>query len=480
MAKVISIFNRLGTGGGGKIKAVYARMNMLSEVEGHQPILLVMEHNPKFREIFLELQSTGAIRPGVAMFSLPEYLGLHAPSNIAAAKLPAYDETSEKKGQKVYLLGGKQVMLDKYKATTQGMVTRRSYTVGADSTTIVLIDDVPFQKTTQGADGVVETTDFGGGVPVRSFRLKGNEYLGGRNLLSRKFYRTRRALEVSLFQMIPWDDSLAFFDGITSAYLAQAINGPRALFLHADHRAPDGSIVGRSQDLIEKFPGEAIITATEVHKQQMLADLIPAAEIHVIPHICEVPRFDPVPRRNIVTVSRLELAGKPIHECIDAFSKVADEFPEVDYLIYGDGAGHAQLQDRIGQLGMAGRVRLMGYTQKPLEVFQGALASIYPTLTEGFGLSILEALSCGCPVLSYDVNYGPREMIDPGRNGELVPAGRIDEIAAAMRTIIRNAKTYGEGTPHRLDRYSARAYRQNYLQVIDRLMDLRQPVAPIG
>ena len=119
-------------------------------------------------------------------------------------------------------------------------------------------------------------------------------------------------------------------------------------------------------------------------------------------------------------------------------------------------------------------MKLAGYTDNPLEVFHNAIASVYPTTTEGFGLSILEALSKGCPVLTYDVNYGPREMVKPGVNGELVARGDIPQIADAMRRILRQPAQYQQGTTVGLERYSRQAYLDNYRTLVTGLAQKRR------
>ena len=111
-------------------------------------------------------------------------------------------------------------------------------------------------------------------------------------------------------------------------------------------------------------------------------------------------------------------------------------------------------------------MQLVGYTAEPQTIFQGALASVYPTTTEGFGLSILEALSDGCPVITYDVNYNPREMNNAGKNGELVPPGDIAEIAEAMRRVLMEPERYQRNTSSGLERYTRQAYISNYRDLI--------------
>ncbi|MGG0741583.1 glycosyltransferase [Niallia taxi] len=70
---------------------------------------------------------------------------------------------------------------------------------------------------------------------------------------------------------------------------------------------------------------------------------------------------------------------------------------------------------------------LKGFTDNKTEVFQKAACSIMTSKSEGFGLSILESLAAGTPVVSYNIKYGPKDMIYDDKNGYLVKD--IDELA---------------------------------------------------
>lgn len=472
MTPVLSLFERIGLGGGGKVKAVYQRMNALAEMDEMDPILLNLNHSLRQKLNFAALQAQGTLAPRVRTMTVPEACYAAA---LAAGVAPYSDfpetDRCEITGQKtLHFQNDTVVMTDKTKATSIGQMTIRSVPHKDGERVYALLDGVVHQLVQTNADGTTETTDFVKSLPVRWVKTKGRTFVIARNLITGKICRMPRVYDQNVFEMIDLQNSVVFFDGVTSAYLAPVTKGKRALFLHADHRGPDGAIVPRSKYLIENFKGDAIITSTEVHKAQIEQDVTPAAAVHVIPHYCETRDFGATERRDLVTVSRLELIGKPIHECIEAFCRIKDEFPCVNYLIYGVGSGHKRLADQITALGCEDRIRLAGYTNAPLEVFQKALVSVYPTTTEGFGLSILEALANGCPVISYDVNYGPREMIVSGKNGELVAHGDIEAIAAAMRRVLLNPQLYCNGTQHGLHRYRREAYLANYRGIVGKLL----------
>jgi len=471
LTRVFSIFERIGMGGGGKVKAVYHRMNALSEMAEFDPVLLNLDHSPSQKLNFAALVANGTIAPRVNLLTLPEACFSAAVSAGVRPYdgFPVFDEKEVSGTKTIYTHRGVAVMEDRTKETPIGVLTKRKVFDLQGERVFTFLGGALHQGVQCNADGTVETTDYVQSLPIRWVKTQRRKFVIGRNLITGTICRMERVYVQNLVEMINCLETVVFFDGVTSAYLASSIKSPRALFLHADHRSPAGGIVPRSKFLIENFKGEAIITSTNVHKARIEADVLPAAPVHVIPHFCESAPASQTTRRNLVTVSRLELTGKPIPECIEAFCRIKDAFPDVDYLIYGVGRGEEALERQIDRLNCGDRVKLAGYTTDPLAVFRGALASIYPTTTEGFGLSILEALSNGCPVITYDVNYGPREMITPGSNGQLVPPGDIEAIARAMQEVLRAPQQYQRATLTGLERYTRAAYLANYRSFVEAL-----------
>ena len=126
------------------------------------------------------------------------------------------------------------------------------------------------------------------------------------------------------------------------------------------------------------------------------------------------------PRKNLVRLIEAFARGAPSHFKLILVGKRGWLFDD----IYA--APH--------RFGVTERVRFLGYVPPDdlVSLFNNACAFLFPSLYEGFGLVVLEALSCGCPVLTSDVSSLPEVV---GKAGILVNPYRVDEIAAGIRKL---------------------------------------------
>lgn len=474
--RIICIVPRLGASvGGGKMNAVFKRMNLLADRPNTQVTLLNLQHGVNQRVIFGQLKADGVFDDRVehrTLYELCTPQGFVSPGDKVVA-LPPYDTTQSQSGAKTrisYLQGDTLVMRDTVEDTVAGPLTIRQVLTDPDrDIRFKYLGKTLVEGLARFGDGFVDKQYFVGGQLVCETRHENRAFLYADCALTGKRYRTETAFQKGLVEHGFPENAVVFVDGITTAYLSRHIPARKVLFLHADHRAPGGEVVPRSRFLIENFDGDAIVTATHVHKARLEAETRHAAPIRVIPHYTDIRPRPPQTRQHLCTVSRLDLEGKPIHQCIEAFNRIKHLIPDCNYLIYGSGIGQARLDQQIRHLGCEDRVFLMGFTDQPGDVFARSLLSLAPTMTEGFGLALLESLTHGCPVISYDVDYGPRELIRPGSNGELVRPGDIDGIARAILKVVAARDAYGAACHDSVQRYSFDVYRDNYLRLIDDL-----------
>ena len=95
---------------------------------------------------------------------------------------------------------------------------------------------------------------------------------------------------------------------------------------------------------------------------------------------------------------------------IDVIKKISEEVPKLRVTIIGDGPSHNWLKAEIERTGLGEKVNLLGTTDNVYQFYGRASVMVQTSRWEGFGMTILEAMSCGIPVVAFH-NYGPDEII---------------------------------------------------------------------
>lgn len=472
--RVVCILPRLaGKIGGGKVNAIFRRMNLLADRAKTTVTLLNVTHGCNQKIAFAELVHNGILDPRIEHRSLFEFCHRQSfPATGHEPKPPEWDRQKRKQSNTqdiVYFSGQTPVMRDRLKVTAGGLVTIRTIKTPGRKSRLKYLGGCLVEQRDEISEEETHIIAFTDGTACCRARYRNKMFASATDFRLGQTFHNEAIYHRSLVERLLPQDCVVFVDGITTAYLSPAIHRPKALFLHADHRRANGSVLKRSRSRIDAFDGDAIVTATNVHKRRLEVDTRHATPIRVIPHYTTVTPQPTDRRAHVCTVSRLDLAGKPIHHCIEAFIRIMHLIPDCNYLIYGRGRGRARLQQLIDHHGCGDRVRLMGATENPAEVFSQSLFSLAPTLTEGFGLTLLESLTCGCPVISYDVDYGPRELIIPRRNGELVAPGDTDALAQAILKLHRHHDHYAAACEATAAAYSFDVYKSRYHALIDDL-----------
>ena len=224
--------------------------------------------------------------------------------------------------------------------------------------------------------------------------------------------------------------------GIGQAILQNCAPARVGIVVHADHYSvgstDDRNILWNnyyeySFDMSRHI--SFFITSTNAQRDLMRAQFekytgeVP--EIRTIPvGSLEHLRYPDTARKpfSIVTASRLA-SEKHVDWVIEACVKAKREIPELTLDIYGEGSEQQRLLELIRENQADGYIRLMGQYDMT-DVYRNYELYLSGSTSEGFGLSLMEAVGSGLPIIGFDVPYGNPTFIDDGRNGYLIP---VDE-----------------------------------------------------
>jgi glycosyltransferase involved in cell wall biosynthesis len=166
----------------------------------------------------------------------------------------------------------------------------------------------------------------------------------------------------------------------------------------------------------------------------------------------------------VVSVGRLSEA-KNFSLLVSAFELLRAEQP-ARLIIVGDGPLREALKARIARSPFADAIDLPGFRDNPLAFMSRADLFVMSSNWEGFGNVLAEALACGAPAVATDCPHGPREILEGGRYGRLVPVGDVRALATAMADVLDDppdAQHQRQGAQRfRLDRST-----DDYLNLLD-------------
>lgn len=120
-----------------------------------------------------------------------------------------------------------------------------------------------------------------------------------------------------------------------------------------------------------------------------------------------------------------------------AFRSVVDQLPETSLLLLGDGPMRAYLEDTVDNLDLAQNVRFAGWRTDVMDILPSTDLFVIASEWEGFGLSLLEAMSFSLPIVATDVGGIPEVVLD-GQTGWLVKSRDSDALAGSILAALRS------------------------------------------
>lgn len=177
----------------------------------------------------------------------------------------------------------------------------------------------------------------------------------------------------------------------------------------------------------------------------------------------------------ILIVSRLG-PRKGLEDLIACARLVVTRFPQIRFYIAGDGPYRGQIQRAIKSSNLMENVILLGHVkdrQRLVGLYQEAIVFVHPAHYEGLPTVLLEAMSCGRPVVATAVS-GTLDVVEDGINGLLVPSHCPKQMADAIFHILDNpvlGKQLGIAARKTIkDYFSWQGISQNYLAIYERLV----------
>lgn len=150
-------------------------------------------------------------------------------------------------------------------------------------------------------------------------------------------------------------------------------------------------------------------------------------------------------KKCIIYIARIEREIKRPHLLVEAFAKVAKDFPDWKVEIWGLRKYpdyDAEIENFIAEQGIEDQVKLMGYGDNVEEIYRHADIQAFPSKGEGFSLALADAMALGLPEIGFKDAYSVNELIRDGYNGFLVKdveefAKRLGELMSDKELRIR-------------------------------------------
>ncbi|KPI22780.1 glycosyl transferase group 1 [Actinobacteria bacterium OK074] len=227
--------------------------------------------------------------------------------------------------------------------------------------------------------------------------------------------------------------------GLNLHLARQTRRGP--LLVGQEHLTLEGHSPELRRELRGAYPRlDALTTTTEADARAYRRTMrLPGVRVEAVPNPVPAPPVAPADGSAKWVVAAGRLAPVKRYDLlVKAFDKVRAERPDWRLRIYGGGKQKDKLRALIDRLGLYNHVYLMGPAH-PIEPewAKGSIAAVTSS-TESFGMTIVEAMRCGLPVVSTDCPHGPGEIIDDGVDGRLVKTGSVRAIAAGLLELIND------------------------------------------
>ncbi|MBI5587430.1 MAG: glycosyltransferase family 4 protein [Deltaproteobacteria bacterium] len=230
--------------------------------------------------------------------------------------------------------------------------------------------------------------------------------------------------------------------------IAGRLSGRRPVVVRTRHLA----LPITSKITYSRFP-HRVVTVSEHVRRYLVEDKgISKDRVVTVPTGIDLERFDPSSapdalraelglsaRELVVGTVAILRRKKGHHILLDAIPSVLKEVPEAVFVFAGDGPQRKNIEDRIKELAVGAKVRLLGFRSDVPTVLKGLDLFVLPTLEEALGTSFLEAAAMGKPTIGTRVGGVPEAIAD-GKTGLLVEPEDKSALASSIIRLLKDER----------------------------------------
>jgi glycosyltransferase involved in cell wall biosynthesis len=173
-------------------------------------------------------------------------------------------------------------------------------------------------------------------------------------------------------------------------------------------------------------------------------------------------------KKVIVSVGRFD-TQKDFFTLLEAFNILKDKLDNIKLILIGDGLENKRIKKYIKQKKLNNLVKIKKWQNNISKYLKNSTLFVFSSLYEGFSYVIIEAMSFGLPIVSTDTPFGPREILDNGKYGILIPMKDPKAMADAIHNLLTDKKKYQYYSKKSLERakyFSLDKMLKNYKKII--------------
>ncbi|MBS0850019.1 glycosyltransferase [Citrobacter sp. JGM124] len=230
--------------------------------------------------------------------------------------------------------------------------------------------------------------------------------------------------------------------------------------IHSTHRLESGNYKSIYSHLFqEKTQLDGLLVLTQQQHDELANELISPHRLRRIPHHLDNALTEDTPQIKAVTQKVLMMARYSPEKqhllLFRAFSLVVEALPTAELHTYGSGPLKNSLSEWVTQHCLDKNIYIHGFSTDLAGIHSQSSCAVMCSNQEGFSLFILESLAYGTPVVSFDIKYGPRDLLKDSGAGIIVEANNEQALAEALISVLTD--------PENLGKMQERAYLQRSL-----------------